>query len=72
MAGVQPCSRCQGTLVLIFAVITRSNILSSLEMLYVPCGTWGVLGWKVGREMGKMDREIIIIYIREMELGFDE
>ena len=59
-------------LVLIFVVIIRSNILSSLEMLHFPFGTQSVLGWKVEGGEGRGDGEIIIIYICEMGLGFDE
>lgn len=53
-------------LVLIFVMIIRSNILSSLEMLQ------GVLGWKVEGGEGMGDGEVIIIYICEKGLGFDE
>lgn len=53
-----------------------SNILSSLEMLYFPFKTQGVLRWKwrVGKKTGdgKTEGEIIITYIHEMGLGFDE
>lgn len=61
---------------MIFAVI-RSNSLSSLEMLYFPFGTLGIVEWKwrVGKKKsrwGEIEGEIIITYIHEMGLGFDE
>jgi len=41
-------------------------------MLHFPFGTQSVLGWKVEGGEGMGDGEIIIIYICEMGLGFDE
>lgn len=80
MVGTQHCSRGQGTLVLIFAVIIKYSIIFIFFLAWRCCAFFwnsGCVGmengrWERDQEIGKMDGEIMITYIHAMGLGFDE